>query len=202
MLAGDFNFPYVEWDTDNVAHVKGSNNSPGSNYIKLLNDEFLTQNVLEPTFRQANGETKNVLDYVISDIPDRNTELQIGPPLGNTAQAHLSITWEIKCNFHQVSKTNFKKFIFSKGNFSKLNKDISSTDWVSKLSNENTKKAYEIFTEEYKKLCELKVNSENNSKRYHTKGSLGNERNSKAIFFEKSPLAQKSSYTLEGQLTC
>ena len=157
VLAGDFNYPYVEWDTDNVAHVKGSNNSPGSNYIKLLNDEFLTQNVFEPTFRQANGETKNVLDYVISDIPDRITELQIGPPLGNTAQAHLSITWKIKCNFHQVSKTNFKKFIFSKGNYAKLNKDISSTDWVSKLSNENTKKAYEIFTEEYKKLCESSI---------------------------------------------
>jgi hypothetical protein len=77
VLAGDFNFPYVEWDTDNVAHVKGSNNSPGSNYIKLLNDEFLTQKVLEPTFRQANGETKNVLDYVISDIPDRITELKL-----------------------------------------------------------------------------------------------------------------------------
>ena len=78
-LAGDFNFPYVEWTRDGTSTVKGPENSPGAKFLNLLNDEFMSQNVYEPTFKQANGESKNVLDYVITDTPERIANLQIGP---------------------------------------------------------------------------------------------------------------------------
>jgi hypothetical protein len=157
VLAGDFNFPYVEWDKEGTSHVKGTVNSPGANFIRLLNDEFLVQNVFEPTFRQANGEQKNVLDYVITDIEERITGLETGPPLGTTQQAHLSITWEFKCNYQQSVRSNFKKFVYVKGDYEKLNREISSVDWVNKLSACDTKTAYKAFTEEYSKLCESSI---------------------------------------------
>ena len=42
-LAGDFNFPYVEWTRDITATVKGPENSPGAKFINLFNDEFMNQ---------------------------------------------------------------------------------------------------------------------------------------------------------------
>ena len=40
--------------------------------MHILQDEFINQSLIEPTFRQANGISKNVLDYVLSDTPERD----------------------------------------------------------------------------------------------------------------------------------
>ena len=82
VIAGDFNFPYVEWDSFGTATVKGPSHSPGANFIKLLDDEHMTQNVTEPTFKPANGDPQNFLDYVIIDTPERISNILNGPPLG------------------------------------------------------------------------------------------------------------------------
>ena len=93
IIAGDFYFPYFKWDKDGVAYVKGSKTSPGANFMHFLEDQFISQNVIEQTFRQANGLSKKFLDYFLSQTPDRVINLSIEPPLGSSVQAHLSITY-------------------------------------------------------------------------------------------------------------
>ena len=157
VVAGDFNFPYIEWDSDGVASLKGSQNSPGVNFLRLLNDEFISQNVTDPTFKQANGECKNVLDLVLTDIPERISNVSTGSPLGTTDQAHLSITWETNINKQPKTRFSSKKYCYSKGNYINLKNDIESVDWYSKLTNLDVKSAYVVFTDEYKKLCEKSI---------------------------------------------
>ena len=92
LLAGDFNFPYIKWLDDGSPQILGSDTSPGSIFIDLLDDEALTQNVYFPTFKQADNNLKNTLDYVICDTPERVQELVGQGPLGAAKQSHICIT--------------------------------------------------------------------------------------------------------------
>ena len=50
-IAGDFNFPYVEWSEEGVFNITGPTDSPGDKFISLLDYEFITQNVWKPILR-------------------------------------------------------------------------------------------------------------------------------------------------------
>ena len=161
IVAGDFNFPNVEWSDEGTATVTGSPNNPGRKFINFLNDEFITQNVWEPTFKKANGEAKNTLDYILSDIPERISNILIGEPLSNTRQAHLSITWDTIINSNLKKNFSSKNYCFSKGNYEELNKNLCLIDWQSKMANQDTNASYETFLKEYNTLCELSIPQRN-----------------------------------------
>ncbi len=152
-VAGDFNFPYISWDKEGAAAITGSSNSPGEKFLKLLNDEFITQNVWLPTFRQANGEMKNTLDYILTDNPDRVSNLNIEDPLSTTKQAHLSITCEIVTNTSIKSKFSSKKFAYSKGDYEKIKQSINAINWQEKMSDMDTNTSYSFFMEAHDNIC-------------------------------------------------
>ena len=95
VVVGDFNFPYIEWSEEGVTNMTGPTDSPGDKLISLLDNEFITQNFWKPTLWQANGTCKNVLDYILTDKPERISNISIGEPLGSARQVHLSITFNL-----------------------------------------------------------------------------------------------------------
>lgn len=50
LVCGDFNFPEITWDDDHTAFTTKNENSPEQIFIDCLENEFLIQHVIEPTY--------------------------------------------------------------------------------------------------------------------------------------------------------
>ena len=155
LLTGDFNFPYVRWLDDGSPQVLGSDTSPGSIFIDLLDDESLTQNVHIPTFKQADDTLKNTLDYIISDTPDRVQELLCHGPLGTTKQGHLCITWNFQLSKPlKKNKTSSVKFLLNRGQYDEMNNTFTELNWTDLFQNKSADKCYTIFQNKYNEICD------------------------------------------------
>ncbi|RNA04012.1 RNA-directed DNA polymerase from mobile element jockey-like, partial [Brachionus plicatilis] len=120
MVAGDFNFPDINWyHSGGVCKNKGRPSS--LDFLDCLNKNYLTQHVLEPTFKD------NILDLVLTDDPARIFRVSHGPPLGLTEKncLHSSIRWsyELRSNTG-ASAIRFSRPVYSKGNYSLFNEKI------------------------------------------------------------------------------
>ena len=137
--------------------MTGPTDSPGDKFISLLDNEFITQNVWKPTFKQANGTFKNVLDYILTDKPERISNISIGEPLGSARQVHLSITFNVIVDSIPCRKFCSKNFVYGKGDYEKLNTNMNKIYLVNKFSNLNMNQTYEAFLCEYNKQCETVI---------------------------------------------
>ena len=68
LICGDFDLPMIEWNTEGGT-TKDSPDYNAQDFIDTLDDCFLTQFVVEPTFQTDDSSSKNILDLVISDCP-------------------------------------------------------------------------------------------------------------------------------------
>ena len=76
LIAGDFNFPNIEWTNEEC--TKKDDDLSASIFLDGVNDCFFKQSVVEPTF-SSNDTDKSILDLVftetaeqISDVPVRD----------------------------------------------------------------------------------------------------------------------------------
>ena len=154
MIAGDFNFPNIIWDNNSV-QVLGSNiSSPNSKFVDIINDESLTQNILMPTFLQANSTCVNTLDYVITDDPSRVSSVSIDQPLGPANQGHLLIWYNYHIDNHLLPiKHRSRKFNYKKGRYLEFNDKINSYNWPEMFDKKSIELCYDIFTSIYEKAC-------------------------------------------------
>ena len=154
LIAGDFNHPNLFWNQDNYVEVLGPDHCSASKFLDFLNDVSLTQNIHFPTFFQANGICKNTLDYVISDTPERITNISKGPPLGSSIQGHLILTWEYNLSSSNITKkATSLTHNYKKGDYSSLNLHFNSINWSRELQNNNINDCYEIFLDIYTSAC-------------------------------------------------
>ena len=143
MIAGDFNFPNIKWDNQSV-QVLGSATCQASKFVDLLNDESLTQNVLTPTFLQADSTCVNILDYVITEDPLRFSMSSIDPPLGSANQGHLLIWYDYLIENHIFqSKNQNRKLNYKKGNYLEFNSTVNSYNWSEIFDNKSIEVCYE-----------------------------------------------------------
>jgi len=95
LVAGDFNFPDIKWNQEGgFCTNKGRPSS--LEFLNTLSKNFLTQHVLEPTFKS------NTLDLVITDDPSRIFSITHGPPLGSTDKdrLHATLSWNFGLRTH------------------------------------------------------------------------------------------------------
>ena len=119
LIAGDFNFPNLVWSSEHYfAEVNGSDSCFASVFLDLLNDESIVQHVNFPTFMKSDLSCVNFLDLILSDAPERISDLDKLSPLGTADQGHLSISWHyhLKSRSRHI-KTTSKKFVYRKGNY-------------------------------------------------------------------------------------
>ena len=116
VVAGDLNFPDILW------HQAGgfciNKGRPSSlEFLETMNKNYLTQHVLEPTFKN------NTLDLVITDDPARIFRVRQGPPIGSTEKdcLHNTLTWNYELRSNIGSKfASSSQPILSKGNYDNL----------------------------------------------------------------------------------
>jgi Reverse transcriptase (RNA-dependent DNA polymerase)/Endonuclease-reverse transcriptase len=163
MIVGDLNYPSIEWydKAGKCNHKETENNKNNSDrqFVKTLDECYLSQCVTEPTF------LGNFLDLVITDSPDRLSQIKVGAPLGSTACNHLHsiITWQlylkdvINNNSICRNKLNYKK-----ADFIVINEHLTnafSTDTLDQLNdvNYNYNKLLEIHSNCVEKFVPISV---------------------------------------------
>ena len=111
---GDFNHGNIKWDTLPSTGVEDQT------LLCLVQDNFLTQNVLEPT------RVARILDIVLSSQKKFVDNVVIQEPLGSSDHNQLHFNINIKSDKTKVKqcRTNFRK-----GNYKEIRKRLAHIDW-------------------------------------------------------------------------
>ena len=117
---GDFNPGYIKWDSLQSTGVEDQR------LLCLLQDNFLTQHVLEPT------RSARVLYIVLSSHKSFVDNVMIQEPLGSSDHNQLHFNTNIKSD-----KTKVKQYRRDsrKGNYKEIRKMLALIDWNDKMKN-------------------------------------------------------------------
>ena len=137
VIGGDFNFPEINWDADNCAIVRRNYDCPATKFIETFYESSFTQHINFPTFIKADGSSFNILDYVITDTPERISALSTRPPLGTANQGHIIITWK----YHLATTHN-------------RSQHSSNQNWFMILNIDSIKSCYNKFLSIFKSGCD------------------------------------------------
>ena len=151
IIMGDFNYKEVNWIQGTV---NTRPNHPAFQLYNKINDSFLEQLILEPT-RHRRGQTSNILDWVLTNYPEKTDNLQILAPLGQKGD-HNVITFD-----YEVPKghcqTNNSFLCYSKGDYGKINKELSETNWDSILDANDIERSWQTFQDRVNALTKRNV---------------------------------------------
>ena len=117
IIMGDFNHGNIKWDTMQ---------STGVEYKKclcLVQDNFLTQHVLEPT------RATRVLDIVLSSQKELVDNVNIKEPLGSSDHNQMHFNINIKSDRTKVKQCRRD---FGKGNYKEIRKSLARIDGMTK----------------------------------------------------------------------
>ena len=101
----------------------------------LVQDNFLTQHVLEP------ARAARVLDIVLSSQKECVDNVEIQEPLGSSDHNQLHFNINIKSD-----KTQLKQWRdFRKGNYMEIRKSLAHIDWDEKMKNKTATECCDIL---------------------------------------------------------
>ena len=113
---GDFNQGNIKWDSQQSTGVEDQK------YLCLVQDNFLTQHVLEPTraARVLSSQKEFVDNFVIQE------------PLGSSDHNQLHFNINIKSDKTKVKQCRRD---FGRGNYEEIRKSLALIDWNDKMNN-------------------------------------------------------------------
>ena len=125
ILAGDFNFRNIDWQSDIDVPTKGTS----CEFLEILKDYFLTQVNSDPT------RGNNVLDLIITSLPDKvNVREIISPETSGIVTDHDVISFEIDINPARPPKTMRMIYDYKNANFDGLRAAIDSSNLCDVIS--------------------------------------------------------------------
>ena len=111
---GDFNFRNINWETGECTSVQEQK------FLDIFEDNLLVQMVNSPTRKP------NLLDLVLVGDPSAVTKCKVGEAFGNSD--HQIVTTEISRPVPRINLAPRKIYLYSKGNYHKLNSDFQEVD--------------------------------------------------------------------------
>ena len=130
IIMGDFNHGNIKWDTLQSTGVEDSM------FLCLVQDNFLTQHVLEPT------RAARVLDIVLSSQKEFVDNVVIQEPLGSSDHNQLHFNIKIKSDKTKVKQCRRD---FRKGNYKEIRKRLAHIDWNDKMKNKTATECWNIL---------------------------------------------------------
>ena len=161
IIAGDFNYNEVTWDQALIPTITRPSES-ADEFIKTLNDSFLSQNIYFKTFQKKHKERTymtNTLDLIITESKERVYELEQGKILGDAESGHVSISWNYGLGSNNQSGERIKRFSRSRYNYRKgdyigMNEHLNKINWDELFKGANVQEQYNILLNEYETVCE------------------------------------------------
>ena len=120
IIMGDFNHGNIKWDTLQSTGVEDQKS------LCLIQDNFLTQHVLEPT------RATRVLYIVLSSQKELVDNVKIKEPLGSSDDNQMHFDINIKSDRTRVKQCRRD---FGKGNYKEIRKNLALIDWNDKMKN-------------------------------------------------------------------
>eukprot|EP00061_Rhincodon_typus_P004185 g21947.t1 len=114
VVAGDFNFPNVGWDS---LRVRGLD---GAEFVRSIQEGFLEQCVHSPTREGA------ILDLVLGNEPGQGVEVSVGDYFGNSD--HNSVSFGIVMDKDE-SGPKGRVLNWGKANDGKIRQELGNVDW-------------------------------------------------------------------------
>ena len=130
IIMGDFNHGNINWDTLQSTGVEDQK------LLCLVQDNFLTQHVLEPT------RATRVLDIVLSPQKELIDNVKIKEPLGSSDHNQLHFNINIKSEKTKVKQCRRD---FRKGNYKEIGKSLALIDGNDKLKNKTATECWNIL---------------------------------------------------------
>ena len=127
---GDFNHGNINWDTLQSTRVEYQT------FLCLVQDNFLTQHVLEPT------SATRVLYIVLSSQKELIDNVEIKEPLGSSDHNQLHYNINIKSEEKKVKQY---RRAFRKGNYKEIRKSLALIDWNDKMKNKTATECWNIL---------------------------------------------------------
>ena len=110
ILLGDFNFPKVNWSTEQSCDILSRK------FIDTLQKNYMTQMNFSPTRKT------NILDLVITNNTDSIYEIDIVGPIGNSD--HDTVIIEVRVPVIPRNRISRTIRLYSKADFKELNEEI------------------------------------------------------------------------------
>ena len=127
---GDFNHGNIKWDTMQSTGVEDQK------FLCLVQNNFLTQHVLEPT------RATRVLDIVLSSQKELVANVNIKEPLGSSDHNQMHFNINIKSERTKVKQCRRD---FGKGNYKEIRKSLARIDWNDKMKNKTATECWNIL---------------------------------------------------------
>ena len=122
-------------------------------FLFLIQESFLTQNVLEPT----RGD--NVLDIVLSSQKELVDNVKIYEPLGNSD--HNRIHFDINVKSERKKKKTYRRN-FHKGHYKDMRKYLAKLNWNNMLTNKTATECWNILKYEIESIIDKFVKNKEN----------------------------------------
>ena len=133
VICGDFNYPDIDWATENSKHEL---NHKSSKFLSTIHECFLTQHVNDPTHYRA-LQTPTLIDLILSNNPELINELKFYPPFGNSHHQVVFFKIDIIPPPVDMNKYQTPKYQINKGNYDNMRKYLGEINWFSAMNREN-----------------------------------------------------------------
>ena len=130
---GDFNHGNTRWDTQQSTGIEYQQ------FLCLVQDNFLTQHVLEP------NRAARVLDIVLYSQKEIVDNVVIQEPLGSSDHNQLHFNIKIKSDKTKVKQCRRD---FTKGNYKEIRNSLAHIDWDDKMKNKTARECWNILRSE------------------------------------------------------
>ena len=127
---GDFNHGNIKWDTLSSTGVEDQM------LLCIVQDNFLTQHVLEPT------RAARILYIVLSSQKEFVDNVVIQVPLDSSYHNHLHFNIKMKSEKTKVKQCRRD---FRKGNYKEIRKSLAHIDWNDKMKNKTATEFWNIL---------------------------------------------------------
>ena len=143
-IVGDMNLEAVNW------HTNSSNNNLQSSYVNLFADIGVSQLILEPTHRSG-----NILDILLSDIPDLVNDITVHHPGCFTNCDHSPLTFGLRTFIKKATKRSI--YNYKKADWSNLNRELSRVGRHFLLDSVEPDIGWGIFKKKFLLLCDKHI---------------------------------------------
>ena len=126
IIIGNFNHGNIKWDTLQSTGVEDQT------FLCLVQENFLTQHVLEPT------RAARILDIVLSSQKEFVDNVVIQEPLGSSDHNQLHVSIKIKSD--KQCRRDFRK-----GNYKEIRKRLAHIDCNDKMKNKTATECWNIL---------------------------------------------------------
>ena len=130
------------------------NNKDANDFLNSLDDCFITQNVIKPTFQKSLNDYTNVLDLILTESPNRLYSLMHESPIGDVNKGHHVLTFNYSINSISENMLTKEDFNFNAGDYVNMNKYFSEINWSKEFFNLDADQCYNRFLEIYNYACE------------------------------------------------